>query len=321
MSEPSVAYYCVTGRDFFPGAVALLNSLRLLGHEQPFHVCDCGMTPRQRAMLEGHVTLIEAPAGAAPSAQKLVAPRAAPAAVMVLLDADLIFTRRIDALLDHAAAGGVIAFENDVDRRFDEWSDLLDLPAIRPGPYMTSSAIFAGGEHGAHLIDEIAARLQGIDPARTWVGGGDPSDPLYLLDQDVFNAVARSTIPAERLETLPAELAPIPPFAGVRIADPSTLRCRGRDGTEPYALHHASYKPWLVSLRSNVYSRLLTRLLLAADVRVRLDASDLPPRLGTGPRAALARAATDLRLALPGVARRLRSRPEPIPAWPHEGGP
>ena len=80
MSDP-LAFYCVTGRDFFPGAVALLNSLRLLGHEEPFYVCDCGLTPGQRARLDPHAVLVDAPAGAAPSTQKLVAPRAAHARV------------------------------------------------------------------------------------------------------------------------------------------------------------------------------------------------------------------------------------------------
>jgi hypothetical protein len=318
MSE--AAFYCVTGRDFFTGAVALLNSLRLLGHDQPVFVCDCGMTDAQRARLDGHATLVAGDRNRPPSTQKLVAPLAKPADVAILLDSDLIVTRPLGELIERAAGGRVIAFENDVERHFDEWSDLFGLPPLRSGPYMTSSAVFAGGDAGRKVITEMAARLDRVEPARTWVGGGNPADPLYLYDQDLFNAVALSCLPEDRVEALPAALAPIPPFAGVRIADRQTLRCRERGARSPYFLHHASHKPWLVELRTNVYSRLLTRLLLADDVAIRLDPSELPARLRTGPRARVERFATDVRLAVPGLARRLRPRPEPIPAWPQDGG-
>ena len=56
-----MAFYAVTGRDFFPGAVALLNSLRLLGHDEPLLVVDCGMTARQRELLAEHATVLAAP--------------------------------------------------------------------------------------------------------------------------------------------------------------------------------------------------------------------------------------------------------------------
>ena len=42
----TAAFYVVTGSDFFPGAVALLNSLRLQGHREPVFVLDCGMLSR-----------------------------------------------------------------------------------------------------------------------------------------------------------------------------------------------------------------------------------------------------------------------------------
>ena len=60
LTEPAVAFYAVTGRDFF-GAVALLNSLRLLGHDEPLLVVDCGMTARQRELLAEHATALPAP--------------------------------------------------------------------------------------------------------------------------------------------------------------------------------------------------------------------------------------------------------------------
>ena len=110
---------------------------------------------------------------------------------------------------------------------------------------------------------------------------------------------------------LDARLAPIPPFAGVRLLEPQGLRCAYRDGARPYLLHHASRKPWLVRMRSNVYSRLLTRLLLAPDVALRLDPGELPLVLRTGSAAGAARLVTDLLMTVPGAVRRLRRRPAP----------
>ena len=102
----------------------------------------------------------------------------------------------------------------------------------------------------------------------------------------------------------------------MRIADRRTLRCAHRDGAEPYFLHHAFRKPWLVPIRANVYSRLLTRLLLADDVALRLDPAELPPRLRGGIAGAASRIAVDTRLAPRGAIRRLRRRPERVTAWP-----
>ena len=47
MSAPAT-FYTVTDAEFFPGTVALLNSLRLVGHREPLVVLDNGLTPEQR---------------------------------------------------------------------------------------------------------------------------------------------------------------------------------------------------------------------------------------------------------------------------------
>ena len=299
----------------------MLNSLRLLGHDDPLLVLDCGMSPRQRALLTEHATVLPAPHEAPPSVLKLVAPRAHPAGVMVLLDADVIVTRPLTELLDQAAGGSLVAFRNDRERYFAEWGELLGLGSVRADPYLTSSAILLGrdpAERVLPLVDELQA---GIDPGRTWLGGGSDTDPLYYLDQDVLNAVAHSRLAPEEIVALDARLAPIPPFPGIRLLEQGALRCAYRDGTRPYLLHHASRKPWLVRMRSNVYSKLLTRLLLAPDVTLRLDPGELPLALRTGSAAGAARLATDLLMTAPGVARRLRRRPTPVSAWPNPPAP
>ncbi|HEX6116100.1 MAG TPA: hypothetical protein VFY99_03300 [Solirubrobacterales bacterium] len=307
--------YCVTGRDFFPGAVALLNSLRLLGHAEPFVVCDCGMEARQRELLAPHAEIVPAPRGGPPSLLKFAAPLSRRAEVMILLDADVIVTRPLGELIESASSGSLVAFRNDRDRWFSEWGELLGLGEVPRGPYLTSSALFFGGSAGDRVMALAEERQLAIDADETWLGGGgEERDPLYYLDQDVVNAVARARLRPDEVVAYPARLAPIPPFGGLRLVDAGRLRCAYEDGTEPYLLHHASRKPWLVAMRSNVYSRLLTRLLLADDVALRLPSAELPVRLRTGALAGAARVATDVGIGAPGYARR-RLLPRRQRAW------
>jgi hypothetical protein len=310
----SAAFYCVTGRDFFCGAVALLNSLRLQGHDEPLYVCDAGMRPDQRALLEPHATVVDGPREAAPTTLKTVAPLECPADVMALLDADVIATRPLAEQLADAAGGRLTAFRNDRDRWFDSWGELLDLGEIERGRYLTSSALFMGRATAEEVLPVVGDRQARIDFRRTWEGSGSEADPLYFLDQDVINAVARARLAPERIAEYDARLAPIPPFAGVGLDDAAALRCSYADGTEPCLLHHASRKPWLVRMRSNVYSRLLTRLLLGDDVTLRLDPERLPLRLRRGAAAEAARLATDVGIGAPGFARR-KLFPRRIRAW------
>ena len=312
----AASVYCVTGRDFFSGAVALLNSLRLLGHREPLYVLDCGMEGWQRDLLLEHATVLPAPVDAPPSLLKHVAPLDHPDEVMIMLDADVILTRPLNELIEAASGGALVAFRNDRNRFFAQWGELLDLGPLRPSPYLTSSAIVVARALAERLLPVVGEKQMSVDHGRTWLDGGEESDPLYYVDQDVLNAVIAARLRPEQVIGLDPRLAPIPPFTGLRLIDAATLRCRYRDGTEPYLLHHASRKPWLVPMRSNAYSRLLTRLLLGPDVALRLEPRDLPRRLRTGPAARAERLGTDLALSFPGIARRLRRRPAPVRAWP-----
>ena len=312
------AFYCATGAAFFPGAVALVNSLRLLGHDEPIFILDCGLEPGQRRLLETEAELLEAPADEPPSMLKLVAPLAEPAAAMAVLDADVIVTRPLGELLARAGGGDLVGFENESPRFDERWGPLLGLGELEPGPYLNSSALFAGGDGALELLAEARARLSEIDRTGTWLGRGDPTDPFLYADQDVVNAVALARLPRERIVALGSELAAIPPFDGVRIDDAETLAVSGPGGGRPFMLHHYARKPWLVRLRSNPYSRLMTRLTLAPDVAIGLDPSDLPARLRPGAAGAVARAAVDLFVGAPrSLGRRVAGgRREVLTAWP-----
>ena len=52
------AFYCVADERYFLGAVAVVNSLRLHGHTEPVFVGDCGLTSRQRELLDPHATVV-----------------------------------------------------------------------------------------------------------------------------------------------------------------------------------------------------------------------------------------------------------------------
>jgi hypothetical protein len=208
----------------------------------------------------------------------------------------------------------VVAFENDRPRFVASWGELLDLGPARPRPYVSSGLVCLGAATGAEVLRLLDDRQARVDFERTFWRRGVADYPFLYADQDVLNAILCTRIDPARIVTVENRLAANLPFDGVRIVDELPPRCAHADGTEPYALHHFDRKPWLERVRSNVYSRLLTRLLLDPDSPLRLDPAELPPRLRDGPAAAAERLATDLLLGPSGVARRLRERRSRSPA-------
>jgi len=309
----SVAFYCVANSRHFLGAVGMLNSLRMLGHHEPVHLLDCGLTPGQREVLAPHVSIVAAPREAPPYLLKTIAPLGHPAEVMVLIDADLIVTRPLTELVDEARGGRVVAFRAGYDRFFPEWGELLGLGAVESRPYVCSALVVLGGDEGGEvlrLMDEGQAHVPpptGLpsDPHRFF--GTIADSPLQLADQDVLNAVLCTRPQPDRIVPLEHALAPDPPFAGVRVVDQRALKCATRDGSPPYLLHHLGAKPWLVPMRDSPYSRLLGRLLVGPGVDVRVPEGEVPVRLRSGLLAAAGR-----RVA--GLEGRLRAARGPL-SW------
>jgi hypothetical protein len=292
---PPAAFYCVSSREYFPGAVALLNSLRLLGHREPLFVLDCGLDPVQAELFAPHATLVPAPSGVEPTLFKGLAPLAHPAGVMVLLDADMIVTRPLSDLMERAAEGRIVAFKTGRDRFFAEWGPLLGLGPIRRQRYLSSGFLCAGhgvGTEVLRLVTDLQAR---IDPDVLWWGRGRPGEPFCFGDQDVLNAVLSSRVQPDRIIALENRLLSELPFEGLRVIDAPRLRCAYPDGVEPYLVHHILYKPWLDAVYYTAYARLLTRLLFGPDIPLRLDRHYVPLRLRTGLGAWVARKATNAR--------------------------
>lgn len=292
----TAAFYCVSDDRYFLGAVGLVNSLRLVGHEEPIYLLDCGLTPRQRELLEPEVSLVRAPEDTPPTMLKTIAPLEHPAETMVLIDTDMIATRSFAEVLEAAGRGRVVAFRNDVDRYVPEWGELLDLGPQQRHPYVSFGMVAMDGERGEEVLRLIADRQARVDFERTyWREQRITGYPFLYADQDVLNAVLAARVEPERLDALDQELSPLPPFEGVRVLDERTLRCGLDDGREPLVIHHWLVKPWLEPTHDGVYSRLLRRLLTAGDLPVRVPEGDVPLRLRRGPLAFAERQRVNLR--------------------------
>jgi hypothetical protein len=294
---PPAAFYCVSSGMYFLGAVALVNSLRLLGHAEPIFVLDSGLSPTQRNLLSQEATLVPAPTDTTPFLLKTVAPLRHPAEVMVLIDADIIVTRPLTELIERASHGRVLAVEHGQDRFFPEWGELLGLRRPSHRPYVSSSLVLAGGRAGRRVLRLMHDAQPRIEIERTPYSVPDPDlaalgeaftetmtgNPFFYADQDVLNAVLACEIPPSQVELLDRPLEAIVPFKGLSVVDGTTLRCAYEDGTQPYAVHHIlAAKPWLGPTIPGVYTQLLARLLRGSDVAVRIPARELPPHLRPG---------------------------------------
>lgn len=294
---PGTAFYTVADRRFFPGLVALLNSLRLTGHDEPLFVVDIGLSPEQRDMLAGHVTLVEPPSPDTPAVFLApYGPKQHPADVMVVIDADIIVTRPLTEITEAARQGHIVAFVDcpPNSRRFhSEWEITLGLGPLRRQPYLNAGLVVFPRTLTDRLLPPWTEGQLAIGIAHSRYGKATLDDPFYFADQDVLNAVLAARFELGELVVMDHRLAPHPPFPGLTLADRQRLTCRYEDGIEPFLLHHVLAKPWLRATRDTVYSTLMTRLLLAPDVAVRLAPERLPLRLREGPAAALDRRRAD----------------------------
>ena len=274
-----LAYYTVANALHYPGAVALLNSLRLVGEEAPLFVVDCGLTKSQRDVLANHATLVPQHDGLHASCQKATGPLAHPAELMVVLDADMIVTRRLTPLFEDAAGGLIVVFEDHgaPDRFFAEWSS-LGLGVPRPQPYANCGFLMFSADTAAEFLPLFVELEEQLDPADTHFGGGDISNPFYCADQEILNAMLCTRYEG-RAKRLDRRLAPFPPFVGLEVTDLSRLSCAYPDGVAPYLLHHSFKKPWLVPMKPSPYSKLFTRAVTGPDVAIHLGRGDIPLRL------------------------------------------
>jgi hypothetical protein len=284
------AFYCVSSGEYFLGAVAMVNSLRLVGHTEPIFLLDCGLTSAQRALLAQEVTVVPAPSDAPPFMLKAFAPLAYPADVAILIDVDMIAARALTPLIEKVSEGRLIAPDVGLDRFFAEWGELLGLGRARRGPYLTSGLVFLGGAVRGEVLGLLSDCGVRVDLERTFLGTEAPDYPFHYADQDLLNAIVATRVAPDRVIPLDRRLVAEIPFQNLAVVDQRSLRCAYDDGTEPYVVHHVlDAKPWLEPTPGGVYSRLLQRTLAGPGLAMRVPPTQVPLRLRTGLRAQVER--------------------------------
>ena len=284
------AFYCVADERYFLGAVALVNSLRLQGHDEPIHLLDCGLSSAQRDLLAAEVKLVPAPRDAAPQVLKAIAPLREPAETMVLIDVDMIATRSLQPLFERGAEDAVVAVADPQDRFFADWGELLGLGLARRRRYVSSGLVGCGGKAGRRVLELLDAKASRVDFSRTFWGANDRGYAFLYADQDLLNAILATSVDPDRVTALEPRLAATPPFRGLRIDDVDRLACSYRDGLSPLVVHQFARKPWLEETFDGVYSRLLRRLLVGDGIAIRPALDAVPLRLRPGSRARAERA-------------------------------
>src|SRR4051812_4130218 len=157
LPRPRVGFYLVSDARYFIGAVALINSLRLVGHDEPVFVLDCGLTAEQRALVGPEATLVPSDESRPPTLRKAVAPLRYPADVMVLLDTDVLVVRHLADFVGTARGGKVVGFPDvlHADRHFAEWETLFGVGPPRRQPFLNAGHLLVPHARRA-LLEEFA---------------------------------------------------------------------------------------------------------------------------------------------------------------------
>lgn len=285
-------FFTIADSGYFPGVVALVNSLRLTGHSQEIVVLDCGLTTRQRAALQPHCTLVDKPASMAsnPMLYKPFAARFAKSGVVVLVDSDMIITRPLDELIERAAAGAVVAFADpESDRFFAQWKDVFELAhTLRRQTYLNAGFVAYSVDHFPRLLEqwwEACGRI--LNLPTLYEGAADA--PTTQGDQDALNALLMSEYADTPRHLPPPQTAPQGGDlrAGVTIENEQALTC-SYCGHETFLLHSSAHpKPWRrggwrMMRAKNAYTHLMTRLLLSRDLCTPLQPDQIPRWLRGG---------------------------------------
>jgi hypothetical protein len=278
-------YYTTASAPFFPGAVALLNSLRLCGNDGELVVVDAGLTREQRRALVAHADVVAAPAAVRenPSLAKPFPYVLGKSGVAVVIDSDMIVTADLAPFLRTAAAGKICLFpdhESTRGRWFAEWERGLDLRA-RPRRQTYLNTGFVALDRG-RWNDVLGRWWHGCElVSASGAASGTADTPFWARDQDVLNAILMSEVPADAVAALPAEAEVYwDRLREVEVLDEARLTCHLAGA--PVAILHYSYrpKPWepraWPRVTDDAFMRLLPRVLFEPDVPLRLEPRAFP---------------------------------------------
>ena len=196
--------------------MALLNSLRLVGHAEPMYPLTAACATGSGSWSPTDVTLIEGPRDAPAYLLKTLAPTAHPAETMVLIDVDMVVTRPLTALT--ATAGGA-AWSRSATRSTassPSGASCSTWARLERRPYVSSGLVVLGGEPGAEVLALWHDGQRRVEFERSWFGRDEDGYPFRFIDQDVLNAVLASRA-ADELTVVPASVAPHQPYRGLRI--------------------------------------------------------------------------------------------------------
>jgi hypothetical protein len=279
-------FYTISDSGFFSGTVALLNSLRLTGHDHEVVVLDCGLTDDQRTVLEqARVTVVHSLDREQAYFLKPYPAALEPDGVVVIIDSDMVISDSLHAILDRAAEGELCIFPDhptDLRRWFEEWHDIFDLRApLRRATYMNAGFMAVSAERWMWLLQrwrELCLRL----PAQTEELGHP--EALAQRDQDALNALLMSEVPEDELCLLPGyELD----LRKIVVQDATLLVCVADGRRQP--ILHLALSPkvfqkggWRRVGMNTAYVRLMPRVLFGSDVPVKLIPGDVPVWLRPG---------------------------------------
>jgi len=209
LGRHAATFYTVADEHFFAGVVALVNSLRLLGHEEPVVVGDFGLRPDQHTRLAAFAEVVTVPADLAenPLLYKPFPRVFVPDGVVVIIDSDMVVTRRLDDVLREAAQGRICLFSDETqeERFFPELEELFALAApLRRQPSLNSCFVAFDVAHWPDLLPRWWEACSSIPSAGTRGRGGPWTGPYWDGDRDALNALLMSEVPPGAVTTRPS---------------------------------------------------------------------------------------------------------------------
>jgi hypothetical protein len=250
-------------------------------------VLDSGLTPEERAILDGPAKVVEIPEErGSPILLKPYPYLVGATGVVVIIDSDILVTSSLADVAKMAEEGKICVCpawtEAARNRWYAEWEQVLQLQApLRREEWVHNGFVVFDTAHWPDLLERWWETCSLVPPEEVFKSGGAV---FNAGDADALNALLMSEVAREAVEILPHgdEV-----YVGdARIDDIRTLACSA-DGRPARFLHVPDRpKPWERSgfLRRGgmTYLRLMRRLLFDPDAALRVDADDVPIWLRPG---------------------------------------
>jgi len=270
-------YFTTSDNRFFPGTVALINSLRLTGNPGEVVVFDLGLSEVQRRRLST-VATVQAPPSVRDGAPKVLPYSNGTLGRIVVIDSDMLVVASLNDMLGEVEQGKICLYPDPDQRWFEEWREAFDLTAPpRQQRYLNSGFVAFSVERWPRLLERWAKANRRLPHERST----HPENPFRDVDQDALNAILMSEIPPDAVSLQPAWAHSHPDtLTRVRIVDERDLTCTYEE-RRVTILHHSlrpkMWEPlgWQRDPRQ-AYVRLLRRVLRWDDVPLRLEDHELP---------------------------------------------